>query len=87
MTTNSDRITAAGWKIVLLASLGGELKFLMMTSAAQVHRSNEPQVKVKASEYPKCGRCWHYSADVNGEGLCARCQTNLRGPGEKRKYV
>ena len=27
MTTNSDRITAAGWKIVLLASLGGTLEF------------------------------------------------------------
>ena len=27
MTANSDRITAAGWKIVLLASLGGTLEF------------------------------------------------------------
>jgi len=71
----------------LLASLEGELKFLMLTSAARIHRSNEPQVKVKASEYPKCERCWHYSADVNGGGLCGRCQTNLRGPGEKRKHV
>src|SRR5215218_11342180 len=27
MTSNSDRITAAGWRIVLLASLGGTLEF------------------------------------------------------------
>jgi hypothetical protein len=24
---------------------------------------------------------------VNDEGLCARCQSNLRGPGETRKHV
>ena len=71
----------------LLASLDNELKFLMITSAAQVSRSNELQVKIKASEHPKCDRCWHYLPDVNGEGLCGRCQSNLRGPGERRKYV
>jgi isoleucyl-tRNA synthetase len=44
-------------------------------------------VKVQASSHPKCERCWHYRADVNGEGLCTRCQTNLNGPGEPRSHV
>jgi isoleucyl-tRNA synthetase len=35
----------------------------------------------------KCDRCWHYTADVDEEGLCARCRSNLRGPGETRRYV
>jgi len=80
-------IAAAQGDYELLASLENELKFLMITSAAQVSPSNELQVKVKASEHRKCERCWHYLPDVNGEGLCARCQSNLGGPGEKRKYV
>jgi len=71
----------------LLGSLAGELKFLMMTSAARVARGDALAANVVPSVNPKCERCWHYTADVNGEGLCARCQTNLRGPGEKRKYV
>jgi len=25
--------------------------------------------------------------DVNGEGLCGRCESNLRGAGEKRVHV
>ena len=37
--------------------------------------------------HPKCERCWHYMADVNGEGLCGRCESNLRGAGEKRTHV
>jgi isoleucyl-tRNA synthetase len=71
----------------LLASLENELKFLMMTSAARATRADQLEAKVAPSEHPKCERCWHYLADVNDEGLCGRCQTNLRGPGESRKYV
>jgi isoleucyl-tRNA synthetase len=71
----------------LLASLGDDLKFLMLTSAARLRPSMELRVQVKASENPKCERCWHYRADVNDEALCGRCQANLRGPGETRKYV
>jgi isoleucyl-tRNA synthetase len=71
----------------LLASLGDELKFLMMTSSARASPSSETRANVRASEHTKCERCWHYRPDVNGEGLCARCQTNLKGPGESRQHV
>jgi isoleucyl-tRNA synthetase len=71
----------------LLASLGAELKFLMIASAARAVRGDALAAKVTASSHPKCERCWHYMADVNGEGLCGRCQSNLRGPGEARKHV
>jgi isoleucyl-tRNA synthetase len=71
----------------LLASLGEELKFLLLTSAARVGSSSELKVTVSASEHPKCERCWHYRADVNEEALCGRCQSNLKGPGEMRKHV
>jgi len=78
---------AAGKDYDLLASLGEDLKFLLLTSAARIRKANELEVKVTASEHPKCERCWHYRADVNDEALCGRCQTNLRGPGEIRRHV
>jgi isoleucyl-tRNA synthetase len=77
---------AAGKDHALLASLGEELRFLMLTSAARVH-SGDPSVKVVSSSNAKCERCWHYTADVSDEGLCGRCRSNLRGPGEARRYV
>jgi isoleucyl-tRNA synthetase len=70
----------------LLASLEDELKFLLITSAARAHQGVS-SVEVKPSSHAKCDRCWHYTADVDEEGLCARCRSNLRGPGETRRYV
>jgi isoleucyl-tRNA synthetase len=80
-------IAAPAGDYELLASLGADLKFLMIASAARVARGDELAAKVVPSAHPKCERCWHYLADVNGEGLCGRCQSNLRGPGETRKHV
>jgi isoleucyl-tRNA synthetase len=80
-------VTAPAADYELLASLGADLKFLMIASAARVVRGEELAAKVVPSAHPKCERCWHYLADVNGEGLCGRCQSNLRGPGEIRKHV
>jgi isoleucyl-tRNA synthetase len=77
---------ASGRDYDLLASLGDELKFLMLTSAARV-REGQADVKVGASSQAKCERCWHYRPDVDSEGLCGRCQSNLRGPGETRTHV
>src|SRR5687768_12848748 len=80
-------VTAPAADYELLASLGADLKFLMISSAARVARGDELAATVVPSAHPKCERCWHYLADVNGEGLCGRCQSNLRGPGEIRKHV
>jgi isoleucyl-tRNA synthetase len=70
----------------LLSSLGDELKFLLITSAAQVHRGHDG-VKVTPSAHSKCDRCWHYRSDVDDDGLCGRCRLNLNGPGEPRQFV
>ncbi|MGQ0545952.1 MAG: isoleucine--tRNA ligase [Betaproteobacteria bacterium] len=80
-------LAADGADYEALASLGEDLKFLMLTSAAAVRKAGALGVKVFPSTKPKCERCWHYRADVNGEGLCGRCQTNLGGPGEPRAHV
>ena len=67
-----------------LASLGEELKYLLLTSAARAVKSGG---SVRPSTNPKCDRCWHYRADVNAEALCGRCQLNLKGPGEARRFA
>jgi isoleucyl-tRNA synthetase len=71
-----------------LASLGEDLKFVTLTSAARVHAAGAPtRVEVSVSAQRKCERCWHYRADVNADGLCGRCDTNLNGPGEPRSHA
>jgi isoleucyl-tRNA synthetase len=72
-----------------LASLGEDLRFVLLTSAANVHRTegSEVTIAVAPSGQPKCDRCWHYRADVNEAGLCGRCRSNLEGPGETRAHA
>jgi len=77
---------AAGEDYELLRSLGDDLKFVMLTSAARVHKG-PAAIEVKPSTHVKCERCWHYRADVNAEALCGRCQLNLNGPGEPRRHA
>ena len=88
------------------ASLGEELRFLLITSHAQVHKAAAAPlaavaaantgrsgvwILVQASTDPKCVRCWHRRADVGSDArhpqLCARCVSNIEGPGEQRKFV
>jgi isoleucyl-tRNA synthetase len=48
-------------------------------------------IRVQPSSDAKCIRCWQQRPDVGAEArhpqLCARCVTNVEGPGERRSYV
>ena len=48
-------------------------------------------IAVQPSSDPKCLRCWHRRPDVGSDArhprLCARCVSNIEGPGEVRKFV
>jgi isoleucyl-tRNA synthetase len=82
-------IAAAGPMYEALARLGEELRFVLITSRASVRdaKGSPLTITVKASEHPKCERCWHYRADVDAAGLCGRCKGNLHGPGEPRTHA
>jgi len=87
-------IHASGDKLALLQSLGEDLKFVLITSAATVvpaATAAADKVMVRASSYKKCERCWHYRADVGSHadhpGLCGRCTSNLFGSGEQRRIA
>ncbi|HEY6822786.1 MAG TPA: isoleucine--tRNA ligase [Burkholderiales bacterium] len=83
-------ISASGPLYESLARLGDDLRFALITSRASLRRAAEgapASVEVTPSAHAKCERCWHYREDVNHEGLCGRCVSNVRGAGEKRTYA
>jgi isoleucyl-tRNA synthetase len=85
------------------ATLGDELRFLLITSQAKVVVTDTPPadsvpshaenvwIEVKPSSQRKCVRCWHLRPDVGSDPrhpeLCARCVVNIEGPGEERKFA
>ncbi|KTD57926.1 isoleucine--tRNA ligase [Legionella shakespearei] len=85
-----------------LNRLGEELRFLLMTSGADVHSVNLATgglvtteygvaIDVSASSYEKCARCWHRRPDIgqNKEHpeLCLRCVGNISGQDEARHFI
>ena len=87
-------------------ALGKELRFLLITSEARVHKVSVPPptavpaletgregvwLEVRASQQPKCVRCWHHRPDVGANpaypDACGRCAGNLEGPGEERSFT
>ena len=81
-------ITAGADDAALLRSLGADLKFVTITSAAEMVDGDALAVTVTPSSATKCERCWHYAEDVGQHadhpGLCGRCISNLHGAGETR---
>jgi isoleucyl-tRNA synthetase len=86
-----------------LGKLGDELRFVFITSHAEVvqlvHAPADAvateldglKLKVRVSEHHKCVRCWHQRPDVGHHAehpeLCGRCVENVAGDGESRRYA
>jgi len=81
-------VTAPADTLALLASLGDDLKFVFITSAAALQAGDALSVAVTPSSATKCERCWHYRDDVGADAahptICGRCVSNLHGAGEVR---
>ncbi|HEY1328064.1 MAG TPA: isoleucine--tRNA ligase [Casimicrobiaceae bacterium] len=84
-------IVAPAEDAAALASLGNDLRFVLITSAATVRGGDALSVTVRPSAAPKCERCWHYRNDVGADRahptLCGRCVANLFGAGEPRRHA
>ena len=87
-------VHASGAKHALLASLGDDLRFVLIASKTTLIRvDDQEQDKVIAipSRYSKCARCWHYREEVGKSlehpELCDRCTSNLFGAGEARTWA
>ena len=77
-----------------LSSLAEDLRFVMIVSSAKVTKvatEAEQKIFVTPSKHVKCGRCWHYRADVGAHAehptICGRCVSNLFGAGEERSFA
>jgi isoleucyl-tRNA synthetase len=85
-----------------LSKLANELRFVLITSTAELRPLGEAQgavatdvaglqVAVKKSEHAKCERCWHHRADVGANPvhptICLRCVENVDGAGETRQFA
>ncbi|MHB1075525.1 isoleucine--tRNA ligase [Thiobacillus sp.] len=75
----------------LLAPLGDDLRFVLITSQARLVAAETDRIEVVPSAAKKCERCWHYRDDVDADaghpGLCERCVSNLAGSGEVRSHA
>jgi len=87
----------------LLSELADELRFVLITSHAQVQvLSDAPatavqsdvaelKVEVTANINNKCVRCWHRRPEVGSikvhPELCSRCVENIEGDGEPRSFA
>ena len=87
-------IRAAGESHDILASLGDDLRFVLICSKAtlvKVGDSAAEGIAAAPSPHAKCPRCWHWREDVgvNAEHpeLCGRCDANLHGVGEPRNHA
>ncbi len=85
-----------------LQKLGDELRFVLITSTAEIKPISTAQnaeetevpgllVAVKKSAHTKCERCWHHRADVGTNTahptVCLRCVNNVDGAGESRAFA
>ena len=84
----------------VLALLGDELRFVLITSSATLLPNNGAgqatdvsglNVTVTPSTHTKCVRCWHYRADVGSHAehpeICLRCVDNVTAQGEVRYFA
>jgi isoleucyl-tRNA synthetase len=76
-----------------LAPLAEELRFLLISGDVAVLADDAAQqvvVEAATSSKVKCVRCWHHRADVGTDPehpeICARCVSNIEGPGEDRRW-
>ena len=90
-------------KASLLAKLKDELRFVLITSEAEVKSLSEKTesaialndsnvfVDVLIADGEKCARCWHHKPEVGSDPkhpeLCNRCIDNVDGDGEVRHYA
>jgi isoleucyl-tRNA synthetase len=90
-------------QLAAFEKMADELRFLLITSYAHVKSSDSKPadavqtsqdgvwVEVKRSGYAKCIRCYQLRSDVGADAdhpeICARCISNVRGPGEERHFA
>jgi isoleucyl-tRNA synthetase len=75
----------------LLDNLSTELHFFFIVSSCNLVQGDDLEVRIKQSTSEKCTRCWHRNNSVSKSlkhpELCNRCELNIDGAGEDRKFA
>jgi len=75
----------------LLNNLSTELHFFFIVSSCNLVQGDDLEVRIKQSTFKKCTRCWHRNNSVSKSlkhpELCKRCELNIDGAGEDRKFA
>lgn len=77
-----------------LMPLIDELRFLFISGDVSIVPDDAAAHGIEVQAHPtskaKCVRCWHHRDDVGSVAahplLCARCVSNIEGPGEDRRW-
>ena len=69
-----------------LKELSQEIHKFFIASKCTLVEGKSEKIKIKASAYEKCSRCWHREEELNSDGICVRCEDNIDGDGETRSF-
>ena len=85
------QITVSSEDFDLLNRFSSELHFFLIVSECHLIKGSEFSISVSQSKNKKCTRCWHRNNSVgisaNNPEICERCESNIDGPGEDRKFA
>ena len=75
----------------LIKKLASEIHFFFIVSECKIINGEFLKVSISKSSAEKCVRCWHRNKSVGSSSkhpeLCNRCEQNLDGPGEDRRFA
>ncbi len=77
-----------------IKKIKSELKFFFITSKTTIkknyYNNSIFKIKIKKIKGTKCKRCWHYvnkKKIIKKLNICNRCELNIFGKGENRKFI
>ena len=75
----------------LTNKFASEMHFFLIVSECNILQGDSLKISVYKSSAEKCVRCWHRNKSVGSSNkhqeLCNRCEENLDGPGEDRRFA
>ena len=84
LVLNSDDFNLAN-------KFASEMHFFLIVSECNILQGESLKISVSKSSAEKCVRCWHRNKSVGSSKkhpeLCNRCEENLDGPGEDRRFA
>ena len=79
-------ITLIKEEFELLEHLSPEIHKFFISSGCKLVLGKEQKIQVSKSKHEKCSRCWHRVEGTEIGHHCSRCENNMNGEGEIRRF-